>query len=155
MCVLGILFGVGDVTAQIAVEKQKPTEIDWLRTVRYMSIGCAVGPTLSMWYRTLDRFGTKNTIPIVAKKILIDQLVASPLINGSVLIMSRVFSGDEWPAIQKKLEDNYVTVMLTSYLVKRFLLFSNNFLIYVFILYRFGQLCKRLTSLLFHYSSGS
>jgi len=103
--------------AQSAVEKRKPDEIDWLRTVRYTSIGCAVGPTLTMWYKTLDRLGTKNTIPIVAKKILVDQMIASPIINGAVMIMSRVFSGDKWPQIQNKLEDNYVKVMLTSYLV--------------------------------------
>jgi len=105
--------------AQSAVEKRKPDEIDWLRTVRYASIGCAVGPTLTMWYKTLDRLGTKNTIPIVAKKILVDQIIASPIINGAVMIMSRVFSGDKWPQIQNKLEDNYVKVMLTSYLVNK------------------------------------
>lgn len=86
--------------------------------MRYASIGCAVGPSLSMWYRTLDRFGTKNTIPIIVKKLSIDQLVASPIVNGSVMIMSRVFSGDEWPEIQEKLEKNYFTVMRNSYLVK-------------------------------------
>jgi len=112
------LFGLGDLMAQSAVEKRKPDEIDWLRTVRYASIGCAVGPTLTVWYKSLDRLGTKNTIPIVAKKILVDQMVASPIINGAVIIMSRVFSGDEWPAIQNKLEDSYVKVMLNSYLVK-------------------------------------
>jgi protein Mpv17 len=109
--------------AQGIVEKRKPNEIDWLRTVRYASIGCAVGPSLSMWYRTLDRFGTRNTVPIVAKKILVDQLIASPIVNGAVMIMSRVFSGDEWPQIQKKLESNYTTVMLNSYLVKKFYIF--------------------------------
>ncbi|XP_015370682.1 PREDICTED: mpv17-like protein 2 [Diuraphis noxia] len=113
----GVLFGAGDLIAQSVVEKRKPDEIDWLRTVRYTSIGCAVGPTLTMWYKTLDRLGTKITIPIVARKILVDQLVASPIINGSVMIMSRVFSGDEWPQIQKKLENNYVKVMFTSYLI--------------------------------------
>lgn len=111
------MFGCGDLISQSVVEKRKPKEINWLRTVRYASIGCAVGPSLSMWYRTLDRFGTTNTVPIIAKKLLIDQLVASPIVNGSVMIMSRVFSGDEWPDIQKKLEDNYITVMLNSYLV--------------------------------------
>lgn len=108
------------------VEKRKPDEIDILRTVRYASIGCAVGPSLSMWYRTLDKFGTKNTVPIVAKKILVDQLIASPIVNGAVMIMSRVFSGDEWPQIQTKLEDNYVTVMLNSYLVKLWNKYHNN-----------------------------
>jgi len=117
-CVSGFMFGLGDMIAQSAVEKREVGEIDWLRTVRYASIGCAVGPTLSMWYRTLDRFGTKNTVPVLAKKLLVDQLIASPIINGSVMTMSRVFSGDEWPQIRKKLEDNYVTVMLNSYLVK-------------------------------------
>lgn len=114
----GILFGLGDITAQTIVEKRKPNEIDLLRTLRYASIGCAVGPSLSIWYKTLDRFGTQTTVPIIAKKILVDQLVASPIVNGSVMIMSRVFSGDEWPQIQTKLEDNYVTVILNSYMVK-------------------------------------
>lgn len=111
------MFGCGDLISQSVVEKHKLSEINWLRTVRYVSIGCAVGPSLSMWYRTLDRLGTKNTVPIVAKKLLIDQLIASPIVNGSVIIMSRVFSGDEWPDIQKKLEDNYITVVLNSYMV--------------------------------------
>jgi len=115
---LGLLFGLGDLIAQSAVEKRKPDEIDWLRMVRFASIGCAVGPTLSMWYKTLDRFGTKNTIPIITKKISVDQFIASPIINGAVLIMSRVFNGDKWPQIQNKLENDFVKVMLNSYLVK-------------------------------------
>lgn len=121
------MFGLGDLTAQSIVEERKPNNIDWLRTLRYASIGCAVGPSLSMWYKTLDRFGTKNTIPIVAKKLSVDQLIASPIVNGSIMIMSRVFSGDEWPQIQEKLEKNYVTVMLNSYLVKHFQRYYNFF----------------------------
>lgn len=70
-----------------------------------------------MWYKTLDRFGTQNKISIITKKILVDQLIASPIITGFVMIMSRVFSGDEWPQIKKKLKDNYVNVLLTSYIV--------------------------------------
>jgi len=95
------MFGLGDLIAQSAVEKRKPEDIDWLRTVRYASIGCALGPSLTMWYRTLDRLGTQITVPIS--------------IRSSIMTMSRVFSGDEWPQIQKKLEDNYVEVLLTSY----------------------------------------
>lgn len=121
------MFGLGDLTAQSIVEERKPNNIDWLRTLRYASIGCAVGPSLSMWYKTLDRFGTKNTVPIIAKKLSVDQLIASPIVNGSIMIMSRVFSGDEWPQIKKKLEDNYVTVMLNSYLVKHFQHYYNFF----------------------------
>lgn len=115
--VLGFLFGVGDLIAQNVVEKRKFNDIDWLRMVRYVSIGCAVGPSLTMWYKVLDKFGTRVTVPIVAKKILVDQLVASPIISGSVMIMSRVFSGDEWSQIQKQLKTNYMTVMLNSYVV--------------------------------------
>eukprot|EP00102_Acyrthosiphon_pisum_P019810 XP_016657020.1 PREDICTED: protein Mpv17-like [Acyrthosiphon pisum] len=113
----GFMFGLGDLIAQSAVEKCKPDEIDWLRMVRFASIGCAVGPTLSMWYKSLDRLGTKNTIPIITKKISVDQLIASPIINGAVLIMSRVFNGDKWPQIQNKLEEDFVKVMLNSYLI--------------------------------------
>jgi len=117
------MFGLGDLIAQSTVENRNPEDIDWLRTVRYASIGCALGPSLTMWYRTLDRLGTKITVPIVTKKILVDQLAASPIITGSIMTMSRVFSGDEWPQIQKKLEDNYVKVMLTSYTVNAYNLF--------------------------------
>lgn len=112
------MFGFGDIIAQSVVEERKPEEIDLLRTVRYASIGCAIGPSLTMWYKTLDRFGTGNTISIIAKKMLVDQLIASPFITGNVMIMSRVFSGDEWPQIQKKLKENYVKVVLNSYMVK-------------------------------------
>jgi len=156
--ILGLLFGLGDLMAQSAVEKRKPDEIDWLRTIRYASIGCAVGPTLTMWYKSLDRLGTKNTIPIVAKKILVDQMIASPIINGAVMIMSRVFSGDKWPQIQNKLEDNYVKVMLTSYLVNalnRIFIFILPNMNYHFFFYRFGQLYRHLISLLFHNNTGS
>lgn len=153
------MFGLGDLMAQSVVEKRKPDEIDWLRTVRYASIGCAVGPTLTMWYKSLDRFGTKNTIPIIAKKIIVDQTIASPIINGAVMIMSRVFSGDEWPQIQNKLEDNYVKVMLTSYLVNTFnaIFFFKYFIlspIFFFFFYRFGQLYRHLISPLFHNNTG-
>lgn len=91
--------------------------------MRYTSIGCAVGPSLCLWYKILDKIGSKNTVPIVAKKLLADQLIASPVVTGSIMIMSRVFNGDEWPQIQNKLEDNYVTVMLTSYSVKILIIF--------------------------------
>lgn len=116
--VLGFLFGVGDLIAQSVVEKRKSNDIDWLRTVRYVSIGCAVGPTLTMWYQVLDKFGTCVTVPTVTKKILADQLIASPIVSGSIMIMSRVFSGDEWSQIQKQFETNYATVMLNSYVVR-------------------------------------
>lgn len=151
---LGLLFGFGDFMAQSAIEKRKSDEIDWLRTVRYASIGCAVGPTLSMWYKTLDRLGTKNSISLVTKKILVDQLFASPIINGAVMIMSRVFSGDKWPQIQNKLEDNYMKVMLTSYLViisNTFFFFLNNTL-YVILQIFFLDLAS-YTSIQFHYCS--
>ena len=114
------MFGLGDLISQSAVEKHKPDKIDWLRTVRYTSIGCGLGPLLTMWYKTLDRLGTQITIPIITKKLLVDQLIASPILTGSIMILSRVFSGDEWPQIQKRLEDNYVKVMLTSYSVNMF-----------------------------------
>lgn len=121
----GVLFGLGDVIAQRVVEKRNFDEIHWLRTVRYVSIGCGLGPTITLWYRVLDRMGTKNTTRIVVKKVLIDQLVASPIFTAVVLTMSRVFSGDEWPIIQKRLEDNYVTVMLNSSFVWPFVQLVN------------------------------
>jgi len=71
-----------------------------------------------MWYKVLDKFGTGVSLQTVVKKIVADQLIASPIACGSIMTMSRVFSGDEWPQIQKQLQNNYVTVMLNSYMVR-------------------------------------
>lgn len=135
------MFGLGDLISQRVVEDRKLEEIDLLRTVRYASIGCAIGPSLTMWYKTLDRFGTGNTIPIIVKKMLVDQLIASPFITGNVMIMSRVFSGDKWPQIQKKLEDNYAKVVFNSYKVKQFTFFFFKLCIFYRILLYIGLAC--------------
>lgn len=104
--------------AQNVIETDRVDDgTDWSRTLFYATLGCAIGPTLGAWYGVLDRFGTKNTVLTVTQKILADQLFASPIINGAVMIASRAFHGDGLPDIQKKLKDDYANVMFKSYLV--------------------------------------
>lgn len=115
---LGVLFGAGDLSSQCVIEKRGRREIDWLRTLRFGLIGCAVGPSLTKWYGLLDKLNTGNTVLVAVKKVLADQLIASPIVCGTVMFMSGLMNGDEWPQICKRLNDNYSTVMLNSYMVR-------------------------------------
>ncbi|XP_044528322.1 mpv17-like protein 2 [Gracilinanus agilis] len=60
-----------------------PRPIDLWRTGRMFLIGCSMGPFLHYWYQWLDKIfpamGFKD-IQIIFKKVLLDQLIASPLL---------------------------------------------------------------------------
>ncbi|CAN0304207.1 unnamed protein product [Lampetra planeri] len=75
----GALMATGDAVQQWREKRAGSRERrDWVRTARMFSVGIVLGPILHLWYVYLDKFLPERTRKVVAKKILADQLIASP-----------------------------------------------------------------------------
>ncbi|XP_030640809.1 mpv17-like protein 2 [Chanos chanos] len=90
----GGMLALGDVIQQ-SRDKRKDSQKrhDWYRTGRMFAVGCTMGPFLHYWYHWLDGVYVGQALKTVAKKVLIDQMVASPLFGAWYFIGMGVLEG--------------------------------------------------------------
>lgn len=88
---LGCLGDILQQNYEIICKRQD--EWDHLRTSQVLLTGFIIGPVCHFWYKTLDRFLPGRNLKVVCKKILIDQIVFSPVNIGLFLVMISYLNG--------------------------------------------------------------
>ncbi|XP_030290452.1 mpv17-like protein 2 [Sparus aurata] len=78
----GGMLALGDILQQSRETRKEPGRVrDWKRTGYMFVVGCSMGPLLHYWYGWLDRVYVGKAMKTVGKKVLVDQLIASPTIG--------------------------------------------------------------------------
>ncbi|XP_068599833.1 mpv17-like protein 2 [Brachionichthys hirsutus] len=78
----GVMLAIGDYLQQTREIYKEPKRVrEWRRTRNMFLVGLSFGPILHYWYIWLDKVFAGRTIKTVVKKVLMDQLIASPIIG--------------------------------------------------------------------------
>jgi len=112
-----VLMTSGDVIAQLVLEKRRPTrDYDFIRTVRFFGVGLLLaGPTMHVWYSTLDRVVKGRGIATTVRKMFADQGFFMPLYLVVFVGVMGALRGDRLPDIGSKLKRDMAPMMKVSY----------------------------------------
>uniref|UniRef100_A0A131XZZ0 Mitochondrial inner membrane protein Mpv17 n=1 Tax=Ixodes ricinus TaxID=34613 RepID=A0A131XZZ0_IXORI len=110
----GCLMLTGDVIAQKAIEKRESLDVG--RAARFFVLGIGfVGPTIRTWYVVLERvFGARGG---VLRKVLVDQLIFSPVFVASFLTCLGFLQRRPWSDTKQMLRKDYVPILTTGYML--------------------------------------
>ena len=92
-------------------------KLDQHRTSQVFITGFVVGPTCHFWYKCLDHFWPGRSLSTVLRKVLIDQVVFSPVNIGMFLIMIGYLNGYSTPRILADLKDKGLDLLKAEWIV--------------------------------------
>ncbi|XP_077982066.1 mpv17-like protein 2 [Glandiceps talaboti] len=98
---------------QTAVAMQQ----DWSRTGRMFVIGLILGPFNHCWYKFLDHILPARTFGIIVRKILLDEIIASPFFATTFFMGMGILEGE---GVQKSfdiLKEKFLSVYLADWCV--------------------------------------
>ncbi|XP_046739260.1 mpv17-like protein 2 [Diprion similis] len=112
------LSGVGDILEQ-HYEILQGTWEKWsaVRTKHMAISGMSVGIVCHHWYRFLDRNMPGRTIGIVLKKVLVDQMVCSPLCIGMFFVTLGILERNTWTEFSQEIRYKAHQLYLAEWIV--------------------------------------
>lgn len=107
----------GDLIAQKLIERRKTIDVG--RASGFFLLGITFsGPTLAAWYIALDRWLVRSIGPSATlKKMLLDQLVGTPIYLLCFLGVRGAMQGHSWSEIKETVRTRYVNILATSYVI--------------------------------------
>ncbi|XP_054286120.1 mpv17-like protein 2 [Macrosteles quadrilineatus] len=98
------LSGVGDILQQhYEIVTDKREKWDGLRT-HHMSIsGLTVGIICHNWYKVLDKALPGRTLKIVLKKVVIDQIICSPICITAFFLTLGYLENSSWTEVKREI----------------------------------------------------
>uniref|UniRef100_A0A3Q3WCH1 Mpv17-like protein 2 n=1 Tax=Mola mola TaxID=94237 RepID=A0A3Q3WCH1_MOLML len=108
----GGMLALGDSLQQSWEIHKEPSRVrNWRRTGSMFVVGCSLGPMMHHWYGWLDRLYVGKAMNTVGKKVLLDQLIGSPVIGiwyflGMALTEGRTLS-EGWDEFKDKFWEFY------------------------------------------------
>ncbi|XP_040276370.1 mpv17-like protein 2 isoform X2 [Bufo bufo] len=108
----GVLLSLGDIIQQTReVRKDPDRRRDWLRTGRMFIVGVCLGPLDHYWYIWLDRLLPGATTQVVVKKVLLEQILVSPILGVLFFVGVGSMEGhgirNSWAEFQSKFWEMY------------------------------------------------
>ncbi|XP_041974486.1 protein Mpv17 [Aricia agestis] len=122
----GLLMGTGDIISQTLIEKRTREQFDFKRTAQFSSIGFfALGPSLRMWYGTLNKYVGSSGKTVALKKVCFDQVIFAPTCLFFILLSVGLMQGKDIDRIKSEMQNNYPDVLITNYYVWPFVQLLN------------------------------
>ncbi|KAF5269265.1 hypothetical protein FQR65_LT02566 [Abscondita terminalis] len=112
----GALMVSGDVIAQTLIEGTSFKNLNLVRTTQFGIVGlCFVGPTLTTWYRFLDkRIGSKGSA-VVLKKLALDQGALTPIFIVLFLTVLGTVQRHNFEFTVNEIKRNYTDILINNY----------------------------------------
>lgn len=112
------LSGAGDFLTQhhnLAYGNQK--NYDKLRTRNLAATGATIGVLCHHWYKILDKRLPGRTLKVVAKKLLVDQVMFSPICLSVFFISLSIFKGCDFSEFLFDLKERGLTLYTAEWVV--------------------------------------
>lgn len=117
---VALIMGVGDVVAQLAIEKRSMSDWNYDRTLRFSAIGfCVVAPVMRKWYGTLDGIVAKNQPALQRglKKMVIDQTFFAPTFTLCISYLVPFVNGEKHKQIVDRIKRSYFDILKANYML--------------------------------------